>query len=335
MNNFMNLTSAVNMDRLNLSEVIPLEWPLVLYIEISGYCNLKCKFCPQSTMSAKLKKDNMSLTLFKKIIDELYDKHVKVKKIRLCGMGECLVNTEFSQMLEYLRTKDVAACIDLVTNGILMTESIAQTIAQSCDIVRFSIEGLSDNEYAMVTGEKVNYKQLINNISYLYSIPERKSKVCVKIHGNSIKNQANLEAFYTTFEPISDELSVEQLCNMWPDFHSDFVINESKFRFSLNGENYDSLTHQTVCPQIFKAVQIYANGDIVPCCYDWERQNIIGNIRYASLKDIWRGEKLKTLQLAHLNLQREKLTPCNTCMANDYTEVDNIDSSRIEILKRI
>lgn len=332
----MNLISAVNMDRLNLSEAIPLEWPLVLYIETSGYCNFKCKFCPQSTMSSNLKKDNMSLSLFQKIIDELFYEQIKVKKIRLCGMGECLVNTEFTQMLEYLRKKDVAYCIELVTNGILMTQSIAQTIAQSCDIVRFSIEGLSDDEYEIVTGGiNVSYKKLIENISYLYSIPQRKSKVCVKIQGNSIKNQMDLETFYNTFDPIADEISVEKLCNMWPNFHSDFIKDEDKFRFTLDGENYDSLTHKIVCPQIFKAVQIYANGDVVPCCYDWKRHNTIGNISHSSLKDIWRGTELKKLQLAHLNLQREKLTACSQCMANDYTEVDNIDNSRIEILKRL
>ena len=59
-------------DRQTLHKEIFLPEPYVVYIELSGKCNLQCFFCPQSDESSKnIRRDNMSIELFHKVIDDL------------------------------------------------------------------------------------------------------------------------------------------------------------------------------------------------------------------------------------------------------------------------
>jgi len=37
--------------RLKLEENLPLDSPLVVYVEPSSFCNLECKFCPQHSIA--------------------------------------------------------------------------------------------------------------------------------------------------------------------------------------------------------------------------------------------------------------------------------------------
>jgi radical SAM protein with 4Fe4S-binding SPASM domain len=45
------------------------------------------------------------------------------------------------------------------------------------------------------------------------------------------------------------------------------------------------------CTDIYRAVYVYWNGDVVPCCYDVDGKEIMGNIAENTLEAIWNSEK--------------------------------------------
>jgi radical SAM protein with 4Fe4S-binding SPASM domain len=114
---------------------------------------------------------------------------------------------------------------------------------------------------------------------------------------------------------------------MWPQLHTQYSSNE--FRWGNV-----SVTSRQICAQIFKGVQVQADGEVVPCCVDWKRVNLLGNINTESLIEIWNGSKLRNLQLEHLSGNKKNLEPCKDCTMNDYCEVDNIDQHAEECIKR-
>ncbi len=61
--------------RVNLAEVIPLEVPFSIQIDICSACNLKCNFCFHSDSDAMKRAGTnfglMSYELFVKIIDDM------------------------------------------------------------------------------------------------------------------------------------------------------------------------------------------------------------------------------------------------------------------------
>ncbi len=326
--------SAVTTNRIDLGKSALLDWPLVLYIEPSGHCNFKCKFCPQSQHSDHIIKDNLSMGTVKKVVGELNGHNVKVKKIRFTGIGEPLVNPDIINILKYIREHHVTDCMELITNGNLLNESVCKELPQCLDIIRISIEGLSEKDYVEVTGSKVDFDTLVSKIKTLYS-HRGTCRIYIKIHSNAVQTQEKAKMFFDIFGTICDGIGIENLSDIWPGFESELFSKNQKFRYSLDGAGFEAPVHREVCPQIFKSLQIYANGDVVPCCVDWERKLCIGNLNEKSLYEIWKGKELFDLRMKHLNLEKNMVSVCQDCVANDYMEVDNLDPNIEEVKARM
>ena len=57
--------------------------------------------------------------------------------------------------------------------------------------------------------------------------------------------------------------------------------------------DYRSQFLQKPCTDVYLQLGIYWNGDVVPCCYDVDGKQIMGNLHKQSLNDIWNSEKYK------------------------------------------
>lgn len=318
--------SSVSTTRVNLGEKVPLDMPFVLYVELSGFCNLKCKFCPHYIEPESLIKDNMSLNTFKKIIDDLGDMG-SLKVLRLIGTGEPLLNKNFLEMAKYAKNSQSISRLELTTNAILLKKNEYKTeLTKYMDRIIISIEGLNADKYFEVAGTRINFDELVSNISSLFK-NKRDCTIYIKIHNNAINNENDLKLFHKIFSKICDEIYVENLVNLWPETISNLGLDNG-FRFG--GE----ATRQLVCTQIFKSMMINANGDVVPCCVDFKRINNIGNINFQHLRDIWNSQKLNELRKLHLNAKGGTISPCKDC-SYYQSDPDNIDVYRDEILKRM
>jgi len=320
--------SSISKDRLVLHEHIPLATPLVVYIEPSGYCNLRCKFCPHGIKGADFKRDMMSLELFKKMTENLTEFDDKIKLLRICGNGEPLLNKNIVNMLKYSYMNKISEKIELVTNGLLINDNLIQSLPLYLDRIICSIEGLDDGEYERISGVNVDFPAFLSRLSALYA-HRQDCKVHIKINSAGISSEAMKAKFFDLFSDKCDEIFVENIVEMWPQYNTSY--STGKFRWMGYGEKKE----HKVCVQIFKGMQVQANGEVVPCCVDWNRKNIIGDINIISLKDIWRGSKLRDLQIAHLAGRKPEIEPCKNCAMNDYCDIDNIDLNADDCLSRL
>lgn len=320
------IKSSIELKRIELHHAIPLSSPLVIYVELSGFCNFKCKFCPHYSSPDDLIKDNMTFELFKKMIGDMQSlKPIKV--IRFIGTGEPLLNKNFLAMAKLAKESSVAERFELTTNGVLLAQKNYQNeLTKYLDRIIISIEGLDDQSYFDITGSKVNFENLVTSIKELYK-NKRNCNIYIKIHNNAIKSEADLKKFHSLFEGISDQLYVENLVNLWPETISNLGL-DSGFRFGGNA------IPQKVCTQIFKSMMINANGEVVPCCVDFKRVNVIGNINNESLASIWNGKPVSEMRVKHLSGEGAQMRPCNSC-EYFYSDIDNIDQYANAILERL
>jgi len=323
------IVSQFNLDRIPLHEAIPLESPLVIYVEPSSFCNLECRFCPQHISPQHLHKQNMTLATFGKLVDDIKAFKSRPKKIRYCGTGEPLFNKDLLTMVKMATEADVADNFELITNGYLLNDKLIDELPKYLDKIIVSIEGLSAADYKEFSLRKVDYQALVSKVQRLSSNPQRRAVIHVKIHKTAIRSENDLKNFYETFGYHADEINVEGLVDMWPgaDFSLGNVTDEHRFTGEIN--------HVKACPQIFKGVQVNSDGRVIPCCADWAAINVLGDIHDESLDKIWTGDRLKQLRIRHLEGQRHTFKPCNQCTMNEYCEKDNIDSDAQSILDKI
>jgi radical SAM protein with 4Fe4S-binding SPASM domain len=309
-------------NRSDLKAEIPLEAPYSLFIDPSTICNFKCKFC----MNSKIEKPKvMDFTLYKKIIDDLQEFKTPIKVIRLYGFGEPLVNTNFCDMVKYAKKSDKVLSVDTTTNGSLIDKAYAEKLIMSgIDRINISIEGVNSDQYKRFTGCRVDFDKMVKNFEYLYKI-RNKTTIFMKICGDYLIEAEKAE-FYRVFEPISDGCDIEHTMSCWYDCQVENV-NTS---VGIYGQPLDDVS---TCPYVFYSLLIQHSGAVSLCFLDWNKRLLIGDVRDNTIKKIWSGNELRTIQIAML--KNEKPAVCKTCQQLKAGMPVNLDPYKEELLKRL
>ena len=320
-------------DRTPLQEVIPLRTPLVLFVDPSSVCNFRCKFCPCGLENKenwnKDKTTNvMSYELFRKIIDDITEFPDKLKTLRLYKEGEPLINRYLPEMIYYAKKKDVAEKIDFTTNGSLLTPDLNFALLDAgLDRINISVEALTEEEYFNVSQVKIDMKNFRKNIEHLYK-NRGNCKVFIKINDYGL-GEHTVQEFYDMFGDMCDNIAVENITPVWPEFNLDKV---EKKDFNVGIYNNEIKPVQ-VCPYIFYSMCVNSNGEVSACLMDWNHKLIVGDAKKESLKEIWESKKMREMQVNHLSFKKEIYEPCSECGQLKFAAMDNIDSYANDLLK--
>ncbi|NSW84310.1 MAG: radical SAM protein [Syntrophothermus sp.] len=116
-----------------------IQGPLVVTIELTNECNLKCRHC---YASAGEKLDNeLSLDEIKQLLGEL--SQLGTMEVEFSG-GEPLLRPDLFEIIEYAEGLDFS--VVLITNGTLVDREVASTLGSlGLKHVQVSLDGLKEN----------------------------------------------------------------------------------------------------------------------------------------------------------------------------------------------
>ncbi len=298
-------------EKTRLENVIPLETPYSVHIDVCSLCNFKCNFCFQADEEAMrrkgLKRGLMDLNLFKKIADDLTHFKDKMKKVKIGLHGEPTMHPLLTQMISYLKSKNVTEIIELFTNGSLLKPKLnKELIDAGLNRLNISVEGLSDEKYKEITGVKIDVKEFAKNIKHLYD-NRNDCEIYIKIVDVDLSEQ-DKNKFYSTFGDICDEIFIENVVPQWAEIN--------KFGLKTTGMYGQKIKkYKAVCPFIFMYLHFNYDGTTSGCTLDWGKEVLIGDISKESALKIWNGHRLKDLQIAHLKKRRNNIPFCDKCLA--------------------
>src|SRR5439155_18097711 len=75
-----------------------------------------------------------------------------------------------------------------------------------------------------------------------------------------------------------------------------------------------SMSYYTTCTRLFKQAYIMFNGDLVLCCVDYSRQQVLGNITHSTIHDACNGPLAREIRRRYLCHEFESLPLCGHCM---------------------
>ena len=325
-----------------LKDVVPLDTPFNLHIEVSSLCNAKCVYCAHSKPDHGVWEGNMSLELFEKVVEEAKKFPKKIKLFDMFGFGEPLCNPNLAKMIEIARKSEVVQKINFTTNGLLFTpEKIDAILAAGVDTIRISLQGLNAEAYSKVCGVKVDFMHFLETLKYLFEnrrgggIP---CKVRMKIADLAIKDVENgREKFEELFGNIADSIFVETIIPMYSDVDYN-TLDKGIYERAIHGrENVKQTKINKVCHRPFYRLRIGANGDVTAACCDIPHDIYYGNINKDSLVDLWNKGTHPSFLKMQLKGERFKHPICKTCtMPNDITnEADLLDPYAKSILRKM
>lgn len=296
-------------------------FPIEVGIEVINQCNLNCIMCPYSQMVSNKTRPvgKMRFPLFKKIIDEITP---FVELIYLHGLGEPFLHPRIFEFIDYAKTKKVK--VGLSTNATLLDQTKSQKLLNSgLDYLILAVDGATKKTY-----EKIrvggDFEKVEKNIKDFLTMKKRKSTL--QLLG---KTPFVVIQFITMEE---NEKEADLFLKKWQGKGANVI--RVKPKISLKDEDKKGRFKITgYCFHLFRQLNIYWDGTVVPCCEDVHGRCPLGNVKKEPFKMIWHNKKMEHLRKINFSGQREKVPLCQNCLYPQPTVLEAIGVMILDQLK--
>lgn len=308
--------------RPKLERLLPLSFPISMYLETTNRCMFRCTYCPMSLDGYEQECGGfrtMSLTEFQKIADDIKAGGI-LKVLRFYFMGEPLLNRELPAMITTACRMKLAERTELTTNGVLLNEATSKALINSgLDYLRISISSVLQSRHEQITQTPIKVEDIYNNIRRFRQLRDEANAVKPFLYVKLLDpgNPAEKDRFLDMYRDLADEAVVEETMN-WNSYGDhDLSLGASAAT--------PQPAAKEVCPFPFYTLAITANGDTTVCCVDWNKATTVGNVFEEDITTIWNGEKMRLFRQMHLTRNRRDNPSCKNCTFL-YTTPDNIDN---------
>lgn len=316
------------------AKVLPLRTPLMVDIELSSACNLRCVMCglhaadPAMPRPNKRKIGFMEMSLVEGIID-MISSFRRPPGVGLNFGGESLLHREFPRVLEILRREGLSSRSGFNTNAVLLDKELAdELVSLFTGTVSVSIDGFKESHERIRRGS--SYQRVLDNTLYLLESRERRGSPHPTVVVNLTRvdqSSEEIDQFVRYWLPLVDGVEVyEQLTYdnklLTRNEHVSRVLEAGKRR---------------LCTYPWTSLSVLSDGSVTLCCHDVRGLgvNISARVDGPNLLSVWRGREFANVRKQHLRGEFRQMPACANCeaWAELYVSADSYDSSRRCLVK--
>lgn len=306
-----------------LKRVSSMGFPDKLQIEPTNHCNAKCPLCPTGANQLKRPKGFMDLPLYKKIIDEVAG---KTAHITLWNYGEPTLHPGIFEMIRYAKKNGLE--ISVSTNGYVFysDEGIQRLAESNLDTLIVSLDGATKEIFTLYR-KNVDFARVIDGLKKLKKLKKELKKKTPWVEMQFIVMKHNiheLPRMKKLAAQLGDSLrlktvNVQMVQGIrYLDWLPDNQIF-SRYKKEISGQYVPKKENFHNCPVIWHSLVINWDGTVNPCCYDYQGEMVMGNVRTETIHEIWTGEKMQNFRRSILN-DRRKNKICQHCPIDLYEE---------------
>jgi len=285
-----------------LKLIKPLGKPIVIDMEPTNFCNLRCEHC-QVTHWDKAKK-RLTMEKFKKWI-----RHFSLaSRIKLQGMGEPFLNKELPDIIKELEKKSFY--IKVISNGTILTDAVHEAVTQTKNFcITISFDGADKKIFEKIRIGS-NFDKIKENITKIINSKSRKSKVSTFMVGfeenkEQIKptielmaklgvEEFHLRLFVINFgqndlnsKTLKHQIKFNNKVHLKDEFLD--IAKKNNIKMHLSNQLYDE---KNQCPWPWLGTYVDTEGYVIPCCCigNAEIYNF-GNLDKEDFHTIWYSKK--------------------------------------------
>lgn len=278
--------------------------PISASIEPANYCNLSCPHCPTGRRLIEKTDKRLTVSDFKSYIDSLLP---ELMYLNLYFQGEPFLNKDLPEMIRYAADNGVFTCVS--TNGNSLTENTIVKLKES-GIGRLIIclDGASSESYSTYrVGGKFDRVVDAIRLSVKYKLPLEVQCLLLSTTENEVDE----------IKLLCKNLGVRRLVFKKAQFYDDYLVpkNPKNLRYKRNssGKLVPKAKLKNKCWRLFSTIVIDVDGNVPACCFDKSAKYSFGNLKYASLNDVWLGSKAMKFRQTILK-NRKGVDICNNCI---------------------
>lgn len=267
--------------------------------EVTDHCNAECIMCPRDLHKFGRPHGIMNMDQYKRSIDEVVG--LGCKQVVLTSFGEPLIDKTLEEKIKYAKEHGLRTY--MISNASLLDHKRASGLINAgLDELRISFYGMQKETYEKVM-VGLNFDVTMANLLHFLELRDELGSKLPRLEISWLtlpENEEDTESFKEFWEPRADAIE------MWKPHN---FGDGRDYR-----QRYDDVAAKNTCGRPENGpLQIQWNGEVIPCCYDYNNKVILGNAFEQPVLEVLNGEKYRLLRIAH-NEKKFGLFPfCNQC----------------------
>jgi MoaA/NifB/PqqE/SkfB family radical SAM enzyme len=260
-------------------------------LELTSKCNLRCGMCPLPVLRRPY--EDMEWPLVEKAEREIHGLGLKLKWLH--EMGEPLL---YSRIDDAIRLFPEAS---LSTNGLVLTEEVgAKLLASPLKRIRICVDSINPEVYPQLrTGG--DFDKLV----------ELTQKFLAQAKGHPLRIEIQKMRSRLTLDETVDDF--KRLFDL-KQYRNARVIEKTCEALDVNEEtDLHGKFYGCVQGAFFTWVVVFADGRVTHCCYDAHGDQVMGDLKTHSLREIIEGDRLVQMQAAFEARDFAQLPRCGEC----------------------
>lgn len=295
---------------------IPIHWgnPIMLSVEPTTHCNLRCPECPSGLRSFTRDTGFVGADTYVRMVDNLKD---DLGWLYLYFQGEPMLHPAFNELTRYAFSKGVYTVTS--TNGHYLDEKKSDELVRSgLSRIIISLDGFTEASYTtyrkggQLSKVKAGIETLVKKKKELNSSTPYIIIQTIVFRQNEteiedIKKWAlttGVDKFSLKTAQVYEETDPNQLLP-----HNEKFL---RYRKNNNGTYYIPEADQNKCWKLWHSAVITWDGNVVPCCFDKDANHQMGNVLTQDWNLIWKGEKYNNFR-RKLTSSRKEIDICKNC----------------------
>jgi radical SAM protein with 4Fe4S-binding SPASM domain len=296
----------------------PVTWgyPLILMVEPTNLCNLKCPMCPSGAGIMKRSRGKMDIKKFKRLIDEIGGHLILVQ---FWNQGEPFIHTGLSEMVSYVKSKHVPAMTSTNGHFFQTRQQVASIVQSGIDEIIVSFDGVDQTTYEQyrVGGQ---FDKVIGGVKNLvqYKQNRRIKRPLINMQFLVLKhNEDQIEKIKTMGRKLGVDLVTLKSAQIYSDEQGlAYLPDDDRFRrYTYNGKTHQMKSRfPDWCQLIWTVGVVNWDGSITPCCFDKDGEYRVGNTFQEGVifKRLWKGDRFQAFRKKVLH-DRSSIPICTNC----------------------
>lgn len=297
--------------------------PLIMSVEPTNSCNMKCPMCPTGLDALTRKKGMMDLGRFTWLVEQL-DRTLLI--MTFWGWGESTLNPSLYDMIKIASERGIFTMLTM--NGTSFEPE--KLLDSGLDYLVVSFDGIREESYrpVRVGGD---LRRAMEGVGRLAEEKRRRRSDRPKINMGFIVTRLN-ESELPELERKAREIGfdatrpkylhtitrrvAEELRPLDPALRGTVGVRGPGRMLEQDVPGIHRVPVRNGCGLLWEYAMVYWDGTMVPCCYDWDAEQKLGNAFETEFREIWSGPRYSEFRKRVTN-DKQSIHLCRDCQGGD------------------
>lgn len=292
-------------------------FPYKLQIEPTNTCNLSCPLCPVGNNTIGRKPRHMSFEEFKALIDDMGN---YLLLLILWDWGEPFLNPSLPAMIRYAYERGIKTITSTNAHFLHDEEYVGRILTSGLTNLIVAIDSLDKEQYRIYR-KRGDLNKALSGLETLLAIKrELKSETLINLRMVIMKqNEGDVDRMRSLAREQGVDIftlkTVNPSCGLTA-MDADIIPDNPHYRrYRYRSGTYERIRIERHCRRIWHMSNIFSDGSVVPCCYDFTGELRVGNINLAPFSTIWNSPAYKQLR-ERVYYSKDSIPKCSECVIN-------------------